>query len=49
MLIADIADRARCEGAAVVVVREGRYHVTSMKPDGIGGLQRWLTFGRLGA
>jgi hypothetical protein len=49
MLIADLADRARCEGAAAVVVREGRYQVTSMKPDGIGGLQRWLTFARLGA
>jgi hypothetical protein len=49
MLIADIADRPRCEGAASVLLRESTYHITSMRADGIGALQRWLTYARRGA
>jgi hypothetical protein len=48
MLIADLADRPLCEGAVTVLLRDGRYQVTSMKADGIGELQRWLTYARRG-
>jgi hypothetical protein len=46
MLIADIADRAACEPCDEFVCRGERFQVTAQKPDGIGGLQRWLVFGR---
>lgn len=46
MLIADLADRALCEGAVTVLLREHAYQVTSEKADGIGALQRWLTYAR---
>lgn len=48
MLIADLQDRSQCEGAISVLVREQLYKVTAMKVDGIGQLQRWLTFARKG-
>lgn len=46
MLISDIAAASACEGAESFVVRDESYKVTAMRPDGIGGVQRWLTFGR---
>lgn len=49
MLIANIADRPLCEGAETAVLREHRYRITSMKADGVGALQRWLTYARRGA
>lgn len=49
MLIADIADRDACEGAVTAVLRGENFQITSMKPDGIGGLQRWLTYARRSA
>lgn len=49
MLIADIADRAACEGAVTVVLRGQRFQVTAMKPDGIASTQRWLTYARRSA
>jgi hypothetical protein len=49
MLIADLADRPLCEGAITVLLREDPYTITAMRPDGIGQLQRWLTYARKGS
>lgn len=46
MLISDISDRALCEGAVTVLLRQHAYQVTSQKADGVGALQRWLTYAR---
>lgn len=48
MLISGSASRAQCEGAVNVILRGQSYKVTNGKPDGIGGVQRWLTYARRG-
>jgi hypothetical protein len=45
-LIADIDDRPLIENAVEFDLRGDRYKVEARKPDGIGGDQRWLTWGR---
>jgi hypothetical protein len=44
VLIADITDRNRIEGATEVDVRGERYVVDSTRPDGIGEMQRFLAY-----
>lgn len=46
MLAGDLELSSLASGAVDFEVRGDRYKVTSMRPDGIGGVQRWLTFGR---
>lgn len=46
MLIADIDDRPAIEPAVEFQCRGDMYAITSQKPDGIGGLQRYLVWGR---
>jgi hypothetical protein len=46
VLIADITDRSRIEGATSVDLRGERYVVDSTRPDGIGEMQRFLAFVR---
>lgn len=46
MLIADIDDRGACEPADRFIVRAERYRIVAQKPDGVGGVQRWLVYGR---
>lgn len=48
MLIADLTASAACAGAESVRLRGATYKITAMKPDGVGALQRWLTFARKG-
>jgi hypothetical protein len=47
LVIADIADRPQIDGAIEFVWHADRYKVQAQKPDGIGGEQRFLTWGRL--
>lgn len=44
MLITDISNRSICEGAVKVILRGDVWKVMSEKPDGVGAVQRWLTF-----
>lgn len=46
MLIADIDDRGLCEPADRFILRGEIFRVIAQKPDGVGGVQRWLVFGR---
>jgi len=46
MLIADIDDRATIEPCGEFVCRDEAFAIVAQKPDGIGGVQRWLVFGR---
>lgn len=46
VLIAGIADRANMEGAEVAEVRGERYQLIGSRPDGIGGVQRFLAWGK---
>lgn len=46
MVATDLAASAVVSGAEHMVVRDERYLITAMKPDGIAGRQRWLTFGK---
>lgn len=48
LLIADISASATIADAVRFEVRGDSYKVMSMRPDGIGGAQRWLTTGRRG-
>lgn len=40
--IADIADRAKIDGAKTAEARGQTYEIVSTTPDGIGGVQRYL-------
>jgi len=44
MLIADISERPLFEGKKTAVVRGEEYAVQAQRPDGVGGLQRYLTW-----
>lgn len=46
MLIADIDERPRIEGAEGFSVRDGSWDIIAMTEDGIGEIQRWLVYGR---
>lgn len=46
MLACDLAYASAASGAIEYEVRGSRYAVTSQRPDGIGRVQRFLTFGR---
>lgn len=46
MLIADITDRATIDGAVRFQARDELWDIHSTLEDGIGGVQRYLVFGR---
>lgn len=46
MLACDLGYASAASGAVEYEVRGARYAITSQRADGIGGLQRFLTFGR---
>jgi hypothetical protein len=47
MLICAIEAASAASGAREFETRGDRFLITSQKPDGVGGLQRYLTYGRL--
>lgn len=46
MVATDLSASATIEGAREMIVRDERYLIEGMKPDGIAGQQRFLTFGK---
>lgn len=46
MLIADISARTTIESCVDFDCRGERFKITAQKPDGVGGVQRWLIYGR---
>lgn len=46
MVATDLTASASIEGAREMVVRDLRYLIEGMKPDGIAGEQRFLTWGK---
>lgn len=46
MVSMDLPYASAASGASAFMVRGSEYKLTSSRPDGIGGLQRFLAFGR---